>query len=117
MTAAAPSAGLRRESRAWRSRSGCSSATFSASNQNIAVGATVTSPGGTVNEGTETFTILQGTTVIGSAVTANVSAGAAAATYVLPGGTAAGTYTIKAVYNGTANFATSTDTSHSLTVS
>jgi hypothetical protein len=92
-------------------------ATHSASNQNVALSATVTSPGGTVGEGTETFTLLQGTTVIGTAVTVNVSAGAAAATYVLPGGTAAGTYTIKAVYNGTANFATSTDTSHSLTVS
>jgi hypothetical protein len=92
-------------------------ATHSASNQNVALSATVTSPGGAVSEGTETFTLMQGTTVIGTAVTVNVSAGAAAATYVLPGGTAAGTYTIQAVYNGTANFATSTDTSHSLTVS
>ena len=93
-------------------------ATFSTSNQNVTLNATVTSPGGgTVNEGTETFTLLQGNTVIGTAVTVNVAAGAAGATYVLPGGTAGGTYTIKAVYNGTSNFAPSTDTSHSLTVS
>ncbi len=39
--------------------------------------ATVTSKAGIVNEGQETFTILSGTTVIGTPVTVNVSAGAA----------------------------------------
>src|SRR5271157_4409826 len=93
------------------------SATFSPASQTVPLSATVSSVAGTVDEGTETFTILSGTTAIGSAVTVNVEGGAASASYVLPAGTSAGTYTIQAVYNGTANFVGSTDTSHSLTVS
>jgi hypothetical protein len=92
------------------------SATFSASSQSVSLSATVTSAAGTVNEGTETFTLLNGTTVIGTPVTVNVTRGSASATYTLPAGTPGGTYTIKAVYNGTSNFKTITDTSHSLTV-
>ena len=42
-----------------------------------ALSATITSPAGVVNEGTETFTILSGTTPIGTPVTVNVAAGAA----------------------------------------
>ena len=53
------------------------SATFSTSAQDVSLSATVTSTAGTVNEGTATFTILSGTTVIGSPVTVDVSAGAA----------------------------------------
>ena len=92
------------------------SVVFNAAAQNIALSATVTSPAGTVNEGTETFTILSGTTVIGVPVTVDVSAGAAAAAYALPAGTGAGTYIIQATYNGTANFLGFTDTTHQLTV-
>ena len=69
-----------------------------------------------VNEGTETFTILHATTTIGSPVTVNVSAGAAAASYPLPAGLAEGSYVIKAVYTGAGNFATSTDSTETLTV-
>ena len=79
--------------------------------------ATITSAAGTVDEGTETFTILNGTTPVGSPVTVDVSAGAASAVYVLPAGTPAGTYIIQAVYNGTADFGGSSDTSQSLIVS
>src|SRR5271157_4458049 len=92
------------------------SATFSPASQIISLSATVTSAAGTVDEGTETFTILSGTTAIGTAVTVNVDNGTASASYVLPAATPLGTYTIQAVYNGTADFAGSTDTSHSLTV-
>ena len=91
--------------------------TFSTSAQVVPLTATVTSPAGTVNEGTETFTILSGTTVIGSPVTVNVTAGAASASYALPAGTPAGTYTIQAVYSGTTNFRGYTDNSQSLIVS
>ena len=77
----------------------------------------MTSAAGTVNEGTETFTILNGTTVIGTAVTVNVVSGAASASYTLPAGTAGGTYTIQAVYNGTTDFLGFTDSTHHLTVS
>ncbi len=90
------------------------SATFNGGAQNVTLNATITSAAGTVNEGTETFTILNGTTPIGSPVTVNVSAGAASAVYVLPAGTPAGTYIIQAVYNGTTNFLGFTDTSQHL---
>ena len=69
-----------------------------------------------MNEGTETFTILSGGNPIGSAVSATVSSGSVTASYTLPGGTTVGTYTIKAVYNGTVDYGTSTDTSQSLTI-
>src|SRR5262249_47557854 len=93
------------------------SATFSTGGQNVSLSATVTSSAGTVNEGTETFTILSGTTVIGTPVTVSVTAGAASASYALPPGTAGGSYTIQAVYNGTNSFAASSDNTHLLTVS
>ena len=73
------------------------SATFSGDVQNVTLNATITSAAGTVNEGTETFTILNGTTPVGDPVTVNVSAGAASAVYVLPAGTPGGTYIIQAV--------------------
>ncbi len=93
------------------------SATFSLSPQDVPLSATITSPAGTVDEGTETFTILSGTTPVGDPVTVNVSAGAASASYVLPAGTEAGTYIIQAVYNGTADFGGSSDNSQPLTIS
>ena len=90
--------------------------TFNASNQTFSLSATVTSSAGIVNEGTETFTILSGTTTVGTPATADVSNGDVTASYTLPGGTTVGTYTIEAVYNGTADYGTSTDTSQSLTI-
>ena len=80
------------------------------------MGATVTSPAGVVDEGTETFSILNGTTLVGSAVTVNVSAGAASASYPLPAGTTTGTYTILSAFNATTNFGGSNDSSHTLTI-
>ena len=90
--------------------------TFSVSAQTVALSATVTSSIGIVSEGQETFTILSGNTVIGTPVSVNVTAGAASASYVLPGGTTAGTYTIQAVYDGTADYGSSMDSSQTLTV-
>ncbi len=49
------------------------SATFNGARQDVTLSATITSAAGTVNEGTETFTILNGTTTIGTPVTVNVS--------------------------------------------
>src|SRR5579883_2726108 len=93
-------------------------ATFSTGVSNVTLTATVTSSAGTVNEGKVTFTILKGTTVIGTATSQNVSSGKASVSYALPAGTAAGTYTIEANYtDSTGKFAISSDTSHSLTVS
>src|SRR5262249_45887773 len=93
------------------------SATFSANSaQTISLSATVTSAAGTVSERTETCTILRGTTRYGKRVPVNVPAGAASTNYTLPAGTLGGSYTIQAVYNGTADYLTSTDTSHTLAV-
>jgi Beta-propeller repeat len=93
------------------------SVTHNASSQNVTLSATVVSPGGTVSAGAVTFTILSGTTQVGSSVTSGtVTGGLASATYSVPGGTAAGSYTIQAVYGGGALFAGSIDAIHMLTI-
>jgi hypothetical protein len=93
------------------------SATYSVSGQNVTLNATVTSSAGTVNEGTVTFTVESGATVIGTATTSGtVSGGNASVSYALPAGQVVGTYTIQAVYNPAVNFATSSDSTHSLTI-
>jgi trimeric autotransporter adhesin len=90
---------------------------FSESNQNVTLTADVTSSGGPVNEGTVTFTVLQGSTVLGNAVTSGtVSNGQASASYLLPANAAPGTYTLSAVYNPGPDFNTSSDLSHTLTI-
>src|SRR5262249_4270657 len=90
--------------------------TFSSSAQTVKLTATVTSSAGTVGEGSETFTVLNGTTVIGTATTGNVAGGAVSVSYTIPANTPAGSYTIKAVYNGTAEFLKATDIAHVLTI-
>ena len=93
------------------------STSFSSSAQSVTLNATVTSPAGTVNEGTVTFTVKQGATVIGAPTTSGtVSGGAASVSYSMPAGTAPGTYTIQAVYNGTTEFTGSVDSTHTLTI-
>ena len=77
----------------------------------MTLNATITSAAGTVNEGTETFTILNGTTVDRHAGHRQRVAGRRRRHYVLPAGTPGGTYIIQAVYNGTTNFLGYTDTS------
>jgi hypothetical protein len=93
-------------------------ATFGQSAQNVTLSADVLNVGpGNVNEGTVTFTIKQGSTVIGSPVTSGtVNDNTASATYGLPAGTPAGTYTIDAVYNPGGGFQGSSDNTHTLTV-
>lgn len=93
-------------------------ASYSAQAQNVTLNATVTS-GSSVNEGTVTFTVKDGSNnTVGSPVTSGtVASGAASATFSLPGSTAAGSYTVNAVYNpASANFNTSSG-SGTLTVS
>lgn len=94
-------------------------APFNSSAQTVALNATVNPTGiGIVNEGTVTFQIMSGASIVGTAATSGtVSNGAAsAAGYALPAGLATGAYTIVATYNGSANFSTSSDSSHTLTV-
>lgn len=76
----------------------------------LTLSASVTSAfGGTVNQGTVTFTVMQGATVIGSPVTSGVVTNdAISVSYALPAGTAIGTYSITAEYGGGGNLAPST---------
>jgi hypothetical protein len=89
---------------------------YSAAAQSVILTAAVTSPAGTVGEGSVTFTVYNGATAVGSPATGNVVAGSATATYNLPAGLAVGTYIIKAAYSGTGNYTGFIDSSHTLTV-
>ena len=77
-------------------------------------------PGVTVNEGTVTFTVMQGATQIGVPVTSGpVANGAARASYTLPGSTPVGVNTLTATYNPIAtnpNFGASASAAGTLTV-
>lgn len=83
---------------------------YSPNVNDLTLSASVTSPfGGTVNQGTVTFTVMQGATVIGSPVTSGVVTNdTVSASYALPAGTAIGTYSITAEYGGGGNLAPST---------
>ena len=94
--------------------------------------ARVTSPAGTVSEGIVTFTVLRGTTVLGTPVSVPVSGGVAAANYALPASALGmptsfqhlgstylyiyGGFTIQAQYSGTNNFAIGSTTPGALIV-
>jgi sugar lactone lactonase YvrE len=95
--------------------------TFSPSNQNVTLSASVTRPGGTVNSGTVVFTVVDTSgpvaTQIGSSTSpVSVSSGTASTTFVLPGGTTAGTYSIRAAYSGTKILRSASDSTNLLTV-
>ena len=91
--------------------------TYSTNDQSVPLSATVTANSGTVNSGTVTFAVFNGATQIGSSVTSGtVTGGNASASYTLPGGTGAGTYTITATYNPGSGYAGSSDSSHTLQV-
>ena len=84
--------------------------------EGITLSANVSSSGGTPNEGSVTFKILNGTTQLVSPINVNVANGLASTNYVLPAGTAVGSYTIQAVYGGTASYAPSNPVDSTLTV-
>jgi hypothetical protein len=68
-------------------------------------------PTDTVNEGVVTFTLLNGTTPVGTPVQSSVSNGLANAQFILPAGQAAGSYTVAVRYNDSAgNFKDTSDT-------
>lgn len=88
-------------------------ASFSSSNQNVTLNANVTSGGSGVTSGSVTFTVAS---IAGSATSAMITNGSASATFVIPGNTAAGSYAITATYNPGSGYASSSDSSHSLTI-
>ena len=89
------------------------SAAFSVSAHPVTLTATVTSTTGTVNSGTVTFTVPG----VGTTTSGTVSGGTASATLTIPGGTVGGSYAIQAVYSGTTNLSSSSDSSKALTIS
>lgn len=89
---------------------------YSSAAQNVTLSAAVTSPSGTVTEGTVTFTVTNGSTTIGTAQ-GTVSGGAASAGISLPGGQAVGSYTIAVGYSDSlGQFSDTGDTSGTLIV-
>jgi CSLREA domain-containing protein len=93
-------------------------AIFSARSQSVTLLAAVTSAGGTVKAGTVTFSVFNGGTQIGASTSpASVANGSASASYTLPGGTSPGSYSIVASYTGAGSFTSSSDNTHTLTVS
>ncbi len=94
------------------------SKTFSPSDQTVNLSATVTTSAGlAINEGTETFSIWNGTQQVGQTTAPQpVSNGNVSATFTLPGNTPVGQYIIEADYSGSSQYLPSIDTSHFLTV-
>ena len=88
--------------------------TYSPSNQNVTLSATVANVNTTVNGGTVAFTVPG----VGGPVTSGpVSGGNASVSFPVPGGTPAGPYGIQAVYSGTLGFGGSSDSSKTLSIS
>ncbi len=98
------------------------SATFSSADQTVQLHATVTDTTNSntiVNKGTVTFTVKDSSgNTIGDPVSGSVQNGAATANFTLPGGTAAGVYTIGVSYSDAdGNFTDTQDVDANLTVS
>jgi hypothetical protein len=90
------------------------SVVFSHASQTVALSALVTATAnGFVDGGTVTFVV----SGVGNPVTSSpASGGNVNAMFTVPGATAAGNYSIQAIYSGTSNFAPSTDTTQVLSV-
>ena len=82
--------------------------TESSIDQSVLFTATVTGSS-VISEGTVEFQLFNGAVPVGSPVTGNVVSGNVSVSYIVPGGTTAGSYTIHAEYSGTANFDPSQD--------
>ena len=94
-----------------------SSTSFTAGAQIVPLPATVLSDSGDIQEGTITFQLKNGAALVGAAVTSTaVVANSAAVNYSIPAGTPGGMYTIAVTYNGTVNFASSTDSTQIFTI-
>jgi len=91
---------------------------FSTAGQSVTLSATVSCDTTSVNEGTVTFSLFNGSKVaVGVPVTSGtVSDGAAGVSYTLPASTPYGLYTIQAVYNPGPDFDGNSDGAHTLTV-
>ena len=76
--------------------------------EGITLSANVNSAAGTINQGAVTFTILNSSSAdVVPPIVVSVANGVASTNYLLPAGTSVGSYTIEAVYDGTASFAAS----------
>ena len=92
-------------------------ATYNPASQTVPLTATVMAGSSPATSGTVTFTLTNGSTTICSTTSAAlVSSGVASASCTLPAALPVGNYPIKAVYNPGPGFATSSDSTHQLTV-
>jgi hypothetical protein len=93
-------------------------APFNPASETVVLTATVTSPGGIVNEGTVTFTVFNSANVQigGPAISGTVTNGLATADYTLPGGTPVGTYKITGSYSDAGIFLNIVEDPPTLTV-
>ncbi len=98
--------------------SGSVNSVFNTAAQTIMLSGSVTNAASIVANGNITFSLLQGSTVIGTPVTASVDTnGKASVIYTLPPGLPSGSYTIEAAYaDPTLFFDSSSDSSNTLTV-
>src|SRR5439155_16333914 len=77
-------------------------ATFSSSVQTVSLSAAVTSGAGTVSQGSVTFTVKDGTTIIGTATSGTLAKDSSEVSYSLHAVTRAVTYTIMPDYRSEA---------------
>ncbi len=92
------------------------SVSFGSLDQLIPLSAAITSPSGSVDEGTVTFQLLDGATPIGSAaVSTTIAGGTGGAMYLLPAGTPPGQYKISASFTAP-DLTPSSDATRTLTV-
>ncbi len=93
---------------------------YNSNSQKLSLSANVADtsyPSQIVNEGAVTFTVLSGSTVVGTPVAGPVSNGTASAVFTAPPGLALGSYTIAVAYSDSAgNFIDSGDTNASFSV-
>jgi hypothetical protein len=83
--------------------------------QTVTLSATVSSST-PVTEGSVTFTVLNGGSIVGTATGAQVLSGVSTVSYALPAGLPPGAYIIQAVYSPGPDYLASTDTSHCLVI-
>ncbi len=86
---------------------------FSPAAQTVQLTVAVTGAQGAIEGGSVSFSISD---VPGAVASAPVTTGSANVNVSIPGGTAAGTYAIRADYSGTSTFASSSDSSAALTI-
>jgi hypothetical protein len=88
------------------------STAYSLSAHSVTLTANVSSGAGTVGVGTVNFSVAG----LGSVNNVTVAAGVASASFTIPAGTAVGSHVVTASYSGNANFQSSSDNTHTVSI-